>query len=352
MQDLVAEWSERISESANRREALQLRGGGSKDFYGGRAHGTPLDTARYRGIIDYEPTELVLTARCGTPLAEIETTLAEQAQMLAFEPPHFGATATLGGAVACGFAGPRRAAVGSLRDFVLGVRILDGRGRDLAFGGRVMKNVAGYDVSRLMAGALGTLGLLLDVSLKVLPRPAEERTLRYEMAEPEAILRLNTWAAKPYPISASCYDGTTLSVRLSGTHAGVDAMARQLGGCVVADGADFWQSVREQRHAFFAGAAPLWRLAVKSTAPVLPLPGAQLIEWNGALRWVTTDADASVVIDVARKAGGHAMLFRGRADDAVAFQPLGAGLPALHKRLKQVFDPAGILNPGRLYPEL
>lgn len=351
MQAIVEEWSRRIALAAATQSPIAICGGGSKAFYGGRTPGDPLDTTAYRGIIDYEPTELVLQARAGTPLSEIERTLAEQGQMLAFEPPSFGAAATLGGTIACGFSGPRRVAAGSARDFVLGVRILDGRGKDLGFGGKVMKNVAGYDVSRVMTGALGTLGVLLDIALKVLPRPQREATLSMHCSQEEAIRRINTWAGKPYPISASCHVGDTLTLRLSGTDPGVDAARKQLGGKLVDDAETHWDAIREHTTEFFEGDEPLWRLSVKPTAPCLPLPGRQLLEWHGALRWVRTRADAETVRDVARKAGGHATLFRAALDDTPRFQPLPDGIMNLHRRLKQTFDPAGILNRGRLYPE-
>jgi len=351
MNDVVAEWAEHIREAADKRTPLRIRGGGSKDFYGCALHGEMFETSAYRGIVDYDSTELVMSARSGTPLAEIEDALAGKNQMLAFEPPHFG-PATLGGCIAAGLSGPRRAAAGSVRDFVLGVRILDGRGDDLAFGGRVIKNVAGYDVSRLMTGAMGTLGVILDVSLKVLPAPAAERTLQLEMGQDDAIRRLNAWAAKPLPISATCHAGNTLTLRLSGAEAGINAAAASIGGQSVNDGAAFWNRLREQQQDFFQGDEPLWRLAVKSTAPALPLPGRQLVEWSGALRWIKTDTDTALVRDVARKAGGHATLFRGQERATPAFHPLPDALLQLHRRLKQTFDPAGILNPGRLYAGL
>jgi glycolate oxidase FAD binding subunit len=351
MHDLIADWAERIRDAADKRSPLCIRGGGSKDFYGGASSGEPFQTGDYHGIIDYAPTELVLTARAGTSLEAIEAALAEQRQMLPFEPPHFG-NATLGGCIAAGLSGPRRAAAGSVRDFVLGVRILDGRGDDLAFGGRVIKNVAGYDVSRLMTGAMGTLGVILDVSLKVLPVPAAERTLQLQMNQADAIRTLNAWAAKPLPISASSHTGDTLLVRLSGAQAAISAAAPRIGGEAIDDGSEYWRNLREQQIDFFHGDEPLWRLSVKSTAAALPLPGRQLLEWNGALRWIKTETDAALVRDVARKAGGHATLFRAHDRSGAVFQTLPPALMQLHRRLKQSFDPAGILNPGRLYADL
>jgi len=349
MQDLVIEWSERIRAAAAAGTALRLRGGGTKDFYGGPLAGELFDTTGHRGILQYEPTELVLTARCGTPLAEIEAALAERGQMLAFEPPHFGDEATLGGCVATGLSGPRRAASGSVRDFVLGVRILDGRGVDLAFGGQVMKNVAGYDVSRLVAGSLGTLGVILEVSLKVLPIPPAESTLRLDMPAADAIRRMNAWAGLPLPISATAHVDNALTLRLSGAEAGVRAARQKIGGEEVADGTGFWRSLRDQRAAFFEGDAPLWRLSLKPTTAPLDLAGPQLLEWNGALRWLRSRADAATVQAAAAAAGGHATLFRASDKPRDVFHPLPEPLMRLHHRLRRTFDPAGILNPGRLH---
>jgi len=332
---------------------LRIRGGGSKDFYGGALHGELLEVGGYRGIVDYEPSELVLTARAGTPLSEIESTLKAHGQMLAFEPPHFGNTATFGGCIAAGLSGPRRATAGSARDFVLGVRVLDGKGDDLRFGGQVMKNVAGFDVSRLLTGSLGTLGVLLEISIKVLPIPFAETTLRFEHSAADAIALLNEWGGKPLPLSASAWQGGLLSVRLSGARAAVDAATMQLGGerldRTIAEA--FWQDIREQRDAFFATATPLWRLSLKSSTPPLNLAGSQLIEWGGSLRWIATDADAATVREAARFGGGHATLFRGGDKACGVFQPLPAALLALHSKLKRSFDPAGIFNRGRLYPD-
>jgi len=349
MQDLIADWADRIRAAAARAMPLRIRGGGTKDFYGNAATGALFDTTAFAGIVQYEPTELVLTARCGTPLGEIEATLAGRDQMLAFEPPHFGAGATLGGCVAAGLSGPRRMAAGAVRDFVLGVRILDGRGQDLAFGGRVMKNVAGYDVSRLVAGSLGTLGVILEVSLKVLPRPPRELTLALEIGRKDAIRTVNAWASRPYPITATCHDGERLLVRLSGAAAGVKAAHARIGGEPVEDDHALWHAIREQRLPFFAGEMPLWRLAVRSTAADLDLFGPQLIEWNGALRWLRSDAAAARIRASARAAGGHATLFRAADKSAGAFQPLASPLATLQERLRRTFDPAGVLNPGRMY---
>lgn len=350
-------FSNQIKTAAADNRPLRLRGGGTKDFYGNEPRGELLDTRGYAGVVAYEPTELVVTARCGTSLLEIQDLLEKNGQMLPFEPPHFGAGASLGGCVATGLSGPRRATVGALRDFVLGVRMLDGRGRDLSFGGQVMKNVAGYDVSRLLAGSLGTLGLILEVSFKVLPRPAAEQTLKFELPEAQALEQMNRWAGLPLPVSATAWRGGDLAVRLSGAASAVRAAADRLGGERVepAQGASFWSAILEQTDPYFAGDAPLWRLSVPSNAPLLELPGeqmiAQLIEWGGALRWLKSNADAATVCAAAARAGGHATLFRATEKAAGAFQTLPPVLARLHRELKSAFDPAGILNPGRLYPE-
>ena len=342
-------FAERIREAAAHHRPLRLRGGGTKDFYGNEPRGEMLDTRAYAGIVSYEPTELVITARCGTPLAEVERVLEENGQCLPFEPPHFGAGATFGGCVAAGLSGPRRASAGALRDFVLGARIVDGRGRALAFGGQVMKNVAGYDVSRLLAGSLGTLGLIAEASLKVLPRPAAERSLRLEMPQERALETMRRWAAQPLPISATAWHDGELLVRLSGPASGVSAAAGKIGGEPLEQAP--WAAIREHTHPFFA-APPLWRMAVSPVAPPLPLPGAQLLEWGGALRWLAGAGDAAALREAAQRAGGHATLFRAREKSGGAFAPLGPAAMRLHRGLKTVFDPAGILNPGRLYAEL
>jgi glycolate oxidase FAD binding subunit len=345
----VTELSERVRAAAADRRPLRIRGSGSKDFYAYALEGEPLEVRSYSGVVEYEPTELVVTARAGTPLAEIDRVLAGGGQMLACEPPRFGADATLGGCVAAGLSGPRRAAAGSVRDFVLGVKMLDARGEVLSFGGQVMKNVAGFDLSRLLTGSFGTLGVILEASLKVLPRPEEEATLRFQMAEADAIDTMNRWAAQPLPISATCYCDGTLAVRLSGSSLGVTAARQKLGGEAVSDGDAFWESVREQRLAAFQGGT-LWRLSIKSTTPPLKLPGTRVIEWNGSLRWIATNAAADTVFAAARKAGGHATRFRGGTPGSPIMQ-LDPGVLALHRRLKAALDPQGVFGPRRLHSD-
>lgn len=349
MDETIQRFAETIRRAAAESTPLHIVGGNTKHFYGGPVAGEALQVAAYRGIVDYEPSELVLTARCGTPLREVEATLAEQGQMLPFEPPHFGEGATLGGCVAAGLSGPRRATSGAVRDYVLGVRMLDGRGTELSFGGRVMKNVAGYDVSRLMAGSLGTLGVILEVSLKVLPRPRAECTLRLEMDEAKAIETMNALAGKPLPVSATFHHEGLLWIRLSGSESAIRAARSKIGGEEVAEDEAFWTSVREQTHPFFTSSPRLWRLSIKTTSPPLGL-GPQAMEWGGALRWIARDAPAAEVRAAAQRAGGHATLFRGADGATPVFHPLPATLEHIHRRLKHAFDPAGILNPGRLFP--
>jgi len=347
---MIEQFKEQIRAAAAQQRPLRIRGGGTKDWYGGALAGEILDTRGHSGIVDYEPTELVITARCGTPLAEIEAVLAQQNQMLAFEPPHFGEGATFGGAIAAGLSGPRRANSGAVRDFVLGAQLMDGKGELLNFGGQVMKNVAGYDVSRLLAGSLGTLGLITELSVKVLPRALLDATLRFEVSEIEAIRMLNLWGGQPLPLSASCWHQGVLMLRLAGAQAAVDAAVKSLGGQVVADADGFWASLREQHHAFFAGDAPLWRLSVPSTTGAIVLNGEQLIEWGGAQRWLRASSnEAETIRSAVRAVGGHATLFRGGEKSVGVFQPLAPAAARIHERLKAAFDPAHIFNPGRMY---
>jgi glycolate oxidase FAD binding subunit len=354
MEQVIESYAGQIRSAAAANRPLWLRGGGTKDFYGQNLTGEVLDTRAYAGIVAYEPTELVITARCGTPLAELEAALRAQGQHLAFEPPHFGPGATVGGMLAAGLSGPRRAAAGAVRDFVLGVRMLDGRGDDLSFGGQVMKNVAGYDVSRPMAGSLGTLGLILEVSLKVPPLPFAEATLTLELPQDKALAMLNHWGGKPLPISASSWFDGDLTLRLSGAASAVRAACAAIGGeTVAADQAErYWRGIREQTDPFFDSDKPLWRLSLPSVAPPLALPGEELIEWGGSLRWLAGNADGRVVREAAVRAGGHATIFRAADKSAGVFTPLAPALAKIHRNLKQAFDPAGIFNRGRMYPGL
>jgi len=349
--DGTAEILAKVREAASGGTPLRIVGGDTKRFYGRATGGSPLETRGHAGILRHDPAELVVTARGGTPLAEVEAQLASRGQRLPFEPPHFGAAATLGGTVACGLAGPARAWAGPLRDFVLGARVLTGDGRVLRFGGEVMKNVAGYDVARLMAGSLGILGVLLDVSLKVLPMAAGERTLALETDEGGALAQFAELARGALPLSAGSWVDGRLYLRFEGSQATLDAIERRVGGERVPDPREFWASLREQTHPFFRDAQPLWRCNVPPLAPPLPLGSAPLIEWNGLQRWCRC-APGATAFDAAAAVGGHATLFRHGAGTAEVFAPLAAPVLRLHRELKRAFDPAGVLNPGRMYAEL
>lgn len=350
---------------------LEIAGHGSKAFYGGPRHGEALHTTGLTGISSYEPTELVVSARAGTPIAELEAALAEHGQCLPFEPPRFRvgsvAKGTVGGLVAAGLSGPSRASVGAVRDHVLGATLLNGRAEVLSFGGQVMKNVAGYDVSRLLCGSMGVLGVVLEVSLKVLPVQPATATLRFELDEAAALQQLNAWGGQPLPVSASAWWAGMLLLRLRGARAAVNAAVDTLltrhRGEGVEDGlaTPFWDGLRDHEDEFFVKArtavesntgAALWRLSVQQTAAPIALPGEQLIEWGGAQRWWCTAASAATVREAAQRAGGHATLFRGGDKAAGVFTPLSAPLQRIQRELKREFDPAGVFNRGRLYPDL
>lgn len=349
---------ETVRAAAAARTPLSIRAGGSKDFYGRQVDAPVLDVRSYRGVVEYEPTELVVVARCGTPLAELEALLASEGQQLAFEPPHFAPSATVGGAVAAGLSGPSRAAAGSLRDFVLGVEAINGKGELLRFGGKVMKNVAGYDLARVYAGSLGTLGVMTEVALKVLPRAPAQVTLEFEFGQAEALQRLNAWAGQPLPINASAWESQgsrgRLRIRLAGAQAAVAAAQIKLGGALVdaAEALAYWSGLREQTHEFFAGAARLWRLSLPPTTPELDLDGPQLLEWGGAQRWLISAAPAEEVFAAACGVGGHATLFRGATHGEAVFSAPDPTARAIMRRLKSEFDPLGIFNPGRWWADL
>jgi glycolate oxidase FAD binding subunit len=346
--DLTSELVERVRDAAAGRTALRVRGGDSKRFYGRQVEAEELDVSGHRGVLRYDPAELVVTARAGTRLDETIELLAASGQRLPFEPPQFAPSATLGGMVAAGLAGPARASAGAVRDHLLGVRILTGDGRVLRFGGEVIKNVAGYDVARIMAGSLGTLAVLLEVSLRVVPVPMGELTIRQEAAEDEALRRLTEWTRMPLPLTASCWFDGVLTLRLEGSPAALARMHRQLGGTALDDGAAFWRSLREQTHACFDLQRPLWRLSLPPGTPALASAGVALFEWNGMQRWCH-GADREACRRIAAEHGGFATGFRGVHGDAEVFEPLTPALSRLHASLKRVFDPERVLNPGRMY---
>lgn len=351
MQD-IQHYTDTVRNAAASGKPLALQGNGTRAFLGRTTRGDPLSMADYHGIIDYSPSELVISARAGTPLAHIEQALAAEQQMLAFEPPAFGPTATLGGTIAGGLSGPRRPWSGAARDFVLGINCINGHGEYLRFGGQVMKNVAGYDLSRTLTGSLGTLAILLDIHLKVLPRPEAELTLTQTCTQAEAIERCNHWSASPIPLTAACYIEDRLVFRLSGTERGVADTASRLGGDTQPGEASIWQDLKEQTLPFFAGDAPVWRLSLPPASAPLDSIGEQLLDWGGAQRWLRSTLPATDIRETVQAAGGHAQLFRGGDRSGEVFHPLAANVLSLHQRLKAAFDPHAIFNPGRMYAEL
>lgn len=344
--DLQNEILDRVRSAVETKTPLAIRGGGSKDFYGHPAKGEVLDVSGHSGVAGYDPGELVITCRAGTRLEDVRALLAENGQHLPFEPPGYGADATVGGTVACGFSGPRRPWAGSLRDYLLGVTVVTGRGKSLRFGGQVMKNVAGYDVSRLMAGAMGTLGVITEASFKVLPLPARELTLAFSCGQDEALRRVADWSGKPLPLSGVCWHEGKLTVRLSGAASETEKAAAAMEPGSVSEDMDSWSDLREQRCSFFDGPGPLWRLSLPATAEPIELDGDCLLDWGGALRWYRTDGDPARIRRTAEEAGGHATLFRGEGDTP-RFHPLPPAMNQLQARIRQAFDPDGLFNQGR-----
>jgi glycolate oxidase FAD binding subunit len=347
--DITDTLAEQVRAASADRRPLRIVGGDTKAWFGRVTEGDRLEMSGHRGVVDYDPCELVVTARAGTPLGEIEALLAENNQTLGFEPPSFGPASTIGGVIAAGLAGPARPFAGAVRDHLLGVRVLDGRGRTLRFGGTVFKNVAGFDAFRLMCGAMGTLGVLLDVSIRVAPAPAESRTLVFDLDWPKAQAMLTKLLRAPYPIDGAFHGGGRLYLRLSGPVDGVTEAARDFDGRLGDPNA--WRAMRDCALPLF-GANRLWRLSLPRTARLEGLPDPLLFDWAGAQCWVATDAPPERMLGLAASAGGHATLFRGAAPGEDVFTPLPAPLLDLHKRLKAVFDPAGVFNPGRLYEGL
>ena len=375
MDSVISIFKERIKQAGAAGHSLRIQGGNTKHFYGEHtASFDVLDTREYAGVVSYEPSELVVTVRAGTPLVQLEQLLSTQGQCLAYEPPHFGASATVGGMVAAGLAGPSRANVGGVRDHVLGAKMINGLGEELTFGGQVMKNVAGYDVSRALAGSMGTLGLITEVSLKVLPLAPAEATLMCKLSQHDALELLHRWGGQALPLNASAWVHDTISqpaqdllfVRLRGAVAAVEsacprmiADVQAVGGSASrmdnAQASQDWQAGREQTLPFFHAPSPelcLWRLSLPQTAPVLNLPYATYIEWHGGLRWLWAPASAAAQLrEAAHQAGGHATLFR-RAQAGTHNTPVFSELPAVQQRiqreLQKQFDPHGVFNTGRL----
>lgn len=347
---------DKVSEAVAAKASLTITGGNSKAHLGNHndrpAH--RLDMQTHRGIIEYDPTELVVTVRAGTPLAELEHSLREAGQMLPFEPPAH-TECTIGGILACGLSGPRRPFSGSARDYVLGTRIINGHAQDLSFGGQVMKNVAGYDVSRVQVGAWGTLGVLLDVSMKVLPRPELELTLK-QQSEPQDTAAFSPFMRMPLPLSGAMLVDEHRYLRLSGSEAAVRAAAQQLGGDILEENS-IWESVRDHTHAFFRQSEneqshTLWRISVADYAPALSLSGRWLYEWGGAQRWLMSTESAEKIYAVTQAAEGHAMRYGSGPEDEAAFQPLSGAMQSLQKRVRDSFDPLRLFNRGRFHAEL
>ncbi|MBR7799436.1 glycolate oxidase subunit GlcE [Undibacterium fentianense] len=353
MNSVLQAFREQILQANKESSPLRIQGSGSKQWYGKPVYGEVLDTRLYSGVIAYEPTELYITVRAGTPLIEVEKVLQERGQMLAFEPPHFGENATVGGMLAAGFSGPRRAYGGAVRDFVLGITMMNAQGECLKFGGQVMKNVAGFDVSRLLVGSLGVLGLILDITLKVMPRPQRETSLVFAMSEPDALRQLNRWAAQALPITGSVFHAGRLVLRLSGSESALRYARHRLGG-IEFDLADaFWLQIREQQHHFFMAeeGLALLRLSMPSTAPSIPTRAKTLIEWGGAQRWVWTHESIDTIRERVKNVGGHVTQFRYANHQQPVFEPMETALQKVHLRIKHAFDPNGIFNRGQLFSD-
>ena len=347
--NIESELVTQVAQAVANGTALRVVGGGSKSFYGNPVEAEVLEVGLHSGVIDYDPAELVITLRAGCKLDQVEALLAENNQMLGFEPLHLGDNATIGGAIASGLAGPRRAYAGGVRDFIIGVKILGGRGEVMNFGGRVIKNVAGFDVSRLMAGAQGTLGIILEASLRVIPKFETEQSLGFEHDSAQAHIRwINELGSKPLPLSASCWYQGRSYIRLSGSQQGVDSAAAKLEGVPESD---IWKQLREQKHDFFTRHENIMRLSVPQTSEDQYPGESQLIEWNGAQRWLGGDLELTEIRQKIESMEGNVCAYRGIGPEVQFFHPLNDSLLALHRSLKSSFDPAGIFNPGRLYSE-
>ena len=348
--NIEADLQAQVLQSVSNASPLKIVGGDSKAFFGKTVEADVLSVAEHRGIIDYDPAELVITLRAGCRLEEVEALLAENNQMLGFEPPQLSSAATIGGLVATGLCGPRRAYSGAIRDFILGLKILNGRGEIVSFGGRVIKNVAGFDVSRLMVGALGTLGVILEVSLRVIPTFEKELTLGFEHTSAQAFIDwINELASKPLPLSASCWYRGKSYLRLSGSEQGVDSAALKLGGDVESPP---WVDLREQEHEFFTDQPTLYRISVPSNCEDYLTDQNQLIEWGGAQRWINQELNLEKLREHTESRQGAVCHYRGCSSDVEMFHPLNDAMQTLHKSLKSSFDPARILNPGRFYASL
>jgi len=350
--DISEVLQQKVRDAVDNETPLKIEGGSSKSLLGRETHGEVLSVSAHCGIVEYDPRELVITARSGTPLKEVEAVLSEAGQILAFEPPHFGDYATLGGTIACGISGPCRPFLGSVRDSILGCKLINGRAEMVCFGGQVIKNVAGYDVSRLMVGAYGTLGVLLDVSLKVLPRPAVTKTLIQECTQVESIRKASALLSRSLPVSAACYHGGRYYLRLSGSETAVQYAQECLGGDVMEQPELFWHALREHCLPFFKSTNLLYRVVVQPATPPLEIAGEWLLDWGGAQRWLISNESIISIRERVTKVGGHVTQFRGGERSGEIFQPLTATMRSIHERLKAGFDPNQIFNQGRMYASL
>ena len=352
--DISDNLQDQVASALNDKTSLRISAGNSKSFYGNNVSAQDIDTLEHKGIVEYQPSELVVTVRSGTLLSELEAELKSNKQMLAFEPPQHNENTTIGGVIACGLSGPRRAACGSARDFVLGTTIINGKAQKCRFGGQVMKNVAGYDASRLMVGAQGTLGLILDISLKVLPINETEISVKLKIELQDASNTIQRWIRQGLPVSASCFLKDTLYIRLGSTHSAVKQSLNIISRDFDIEEIDnnFWLQIKNQTHDFFTRTQNLWRCSHQATTEIYEEAGEQLIEWNGALRWIHSDNN---LYSIAGEFNGHAQRYP-IANDVKAvtdiFHPLQPVALKIHQRLKHAFDPENILNPERLYTDL
>ncbi|BDW11966.1 glycolate oxidase subunit GlcE [Polynucleobacter sp. SHI8] len=365
MQVVLNQFKEQIQSAITTQKKINICGGNTKNWYGDPPNGEVLNTLQYSGILDYQPEELVITACAGTPLKEVEAALIAKNQYFAFEPPHYGENATIGGMVAAGLAGPGRGQFGGLRDYVLGTKMMDGNGQILSFGGKVMKNVAGYDVSRLMPGSLGTLGLILEMSIKVLPLPARTETLKFQIPASQAIVQMNSWASQPLPLSASTWLGNSQSgelwIRLAGANAAVVSAIQKMQQLLPSEIIDaqqanvFWESIREQTHSFFTNSNDnLWRFAVNPLSEPFATDHVTMMEWFGGQRWIKGNLSREEAQNLAAQNQGYATLYRNHNHDSgsvftpITANPLTAPLAIVQKRVQNAFDPHGIFQTGRM----
>ena len=347
--DIQVELIHAVEKAIEQKQPLAIHGSNSKNFLGNEITGKPVDVSMHSGIIEYEPSELFITAKCGTPLKELESILRDNGQILPFEPPSFTSADTLGGTVACGLSGPRRAYANPIRDCILGAHIINGKAEYLTFGGNVMKNVAGYDASRLMCGAYGTLGIIMQVSIRVAPKPQHEMTTVLECSENQAITQLNRWTQTHFPITASFFHDNLLHIRLEGLQNSVVNTHKKIGGEPLSSSKEFWCSVKNHQHDFFNSDLPLWKLVIPQNTPALSISGKTSLEWNGGLRWLTSNEDSENIINACKRSRGSATLFKSTSKPNDHLPDLPIGLKNLHIKIKSAFDPDNIFNQGRQY---